>query len=648
MNSRDFLTLNIEDVNYDAIDSKAEPTTVMLLPELIVLLLEAVEGNLRIVKLLNNPKHADDKIEKRWVRFSSRLSSAEKNILQELQLKFEKIAAVLWQMQHAIWKEKNNLVKIIEEGCVQLKEVLSATKVIKAENFDLEKIKIDCHRLTSLFTNLFALQKKYSLKQYNPIFKNPIPDLKAEYKVPQKIQAIWMGSKLKADYYINILEIARRANNAELNLWTFDEDVLRTTFGKHYDQLLHLAPACNIRIRNIRKELYPLIKDFFPSHVAKEVFKMLGEESVGNYNWATISDFLRCFILLIEGGWYVDTDLKVKNKLSSVSAELWSEIKSILNERECVQLLSLLDPGFVISSAGQEFEAKSIANIKDKLKNKFFISELEKWKKVITSDVEKILQDKFGANYWEELINNENQEIYGFIYLHHIRPFIIKAILAQLSESQMDALQKHINRPDLSEVSQVKIYYALKTLYPDLLLIQEKLLRFDWFKIQSSFEITTIQQLDTKIGFYHMESNNNFLGAASHHPYLYEALEYFLRYYQELRLTKTLDDEAFFIKGCEYPEQLIQYSYLSKSDLKRSHQIFIFNDALIKKLHLAVSRYALTIKLGVGAITKIPKDAKMYLDTLGLFGVVGKCDHNWLSKKKLRAFDTMDCRQLKF
>lgn len=116
-------------------------------------------------------------------------------------------------------------------------------------------------------------------------------------------------------YYQNSVGISGRATHYPINLWTFDEDVLRNAFLKKTTDkgavLLDLALSPRIKIRNIRKELFPFIEKHFEPHIAKEIFSIIETESEGFKNLATVSDLLRDIILLAEGGWYLDTDLEV-------------------------------------------------------------------------------------------------------------------------------------------------------------------------------------------------------------------------------------------------------------------------------------------------------------------------------------------------
>ena len=137
--------------------------------------------------------------------------------------------------------------------------------------------------------------------------------------LPKKIHYIWVGGNtIPEEYLERILKVASVAeeSGSELNIWVNNEKTILKLLQKWSmgDLDNHKAKkVAGINIRNI-SELWPLMKTdpfFQENNRYKTLSSWINREMVGFVNYAAASDLLRYVILLLEGGYYLDTDNKL-------------------------------------------------------------------------------------------------------------------------------------------------------------------------------------------------------------------------------------------------------------------------------------------------------------------------------------------------
>lgn len=124
--------------------------------------------------------------------------------------------------------------------------------------------------------------------------------------VPNKIHVLWVGGNIsEVDFYaLHKLSAKCRTAKLELNLW------LEST-----EHFYKTSDACELRIPHIRLRDIKEINDPFKALCNTKEYKLLmlfiALEMIGSSNFATLSDFYRLMILLLEGGCWLDMDIEM-------------------------------------------------------------------------------------------------------------------------------------------------------------------------------------------------------------------------------------------------------------------------------------------------------------------------------------------------
>lgn len=196
-------------------------------------------------------------------------------------------------------------------------------------------------------------------------------------QIPKKTHVIWVGSKLPPRYYENLISLCRRMPRYTINVWTFDDDLFRKVgigtrkeFGENDPDMpdmalfhdLGFSQNPRIKIRNIRKELYPIIDTIFPENIASLIKHIIRLESMGNAdfrNLSAASDLLRLIILLVEGGFYVDADTSAE-KLPRISLQDFIKMpnEKLIKQNLLEALVLVINPDFRSKEAYNEIMKK--------------------------------------------------------------------------------------------------------------------------------------------------------------------------------------------------------------------------------------------------------------------------------------------------
>lgn len=201
--------------------------------------------------------------------------------------------------------------------------LVEALKILQKEKASTSPLVLSTPLKTDLYNGLlFSNRTEWALKE-------------EKAAVPHKLHRIWMGSKLPPQYFENILSLRKLDPQQKIYLWSFDPQVLHKAIAAaHYD----LPQKHLIKIRDIEKELFPLIFTHFPPSIAAEIIRIVRVESVGASNFATVSDIIRLVVLYVEGGRYADTDLYATipqlTNLSALSKNILDKTKEILSPSE--------------------------------------------------------------------------------------------------------------------------------------------------------------------------------------------------------------------------------------------------------------------------------------------------------------------------
>lgn len=141
--------------------------------------------------------------------------------------------------------------------------------------------------------------------------------------IPKHIHYIWVGNQkgyIPENYLKEILKVSKIAQQSDfqVSLWVNHEKNIYKTFQK-----LDLSSAvlenhkskiiAGIQIRNIT-ELFSKMKEdsfFIENDRYKKLSYWINNEMVGFKNLAAAADLLRCIIMVLEGGYYTDTDNKL-------------------------------------------------------------------------------------------------------------------------------------------------------------------------------------------------------------------------------------------------------------------------------------------------------------------------------------------------
>jgi hypothetical protein len=135
-------------------------------------------------------------------------------------------------------------------------------------------------------------------------------------EAPELIHFIWVGGPIPAEYLESIhkLQLLLQTNNQhfiKICLWTDNPENIKATSAKNQGTDL----LAGISIKTVAEDLLPAMEQdsfYNKDKSAKQrlqIFKsVLGLESVGSSNFATIADLLRLEILRQHGGLYLDCD----------------------------------------------------------------------------------------------------------------------------------------------------------------------------------------------------------------------------------------------------------------------------------------------------------------------------------------------------
>lgn len=168
--------------------------------------------------------------------------------------------------------------------------------------------------------------------------------------VPKIIHYIWLGGPIYAEYWAGILDMADIAlkNGYVVKIWVDNEKNLqfvkkkieydkKTEFEKkreiipndQYD--LYINKLRLVEIQNINSLRYfPPANKFIaqiPQHYYRKLWQFIDSEMTGLKNFAAASDLLRYIILTVDGGIYLDTDIRSRALFTSNRKDILGKLK---------------------------------------------------------------------------------------------------------------------------------------------------------------------------------------------------------------------------------------------------------------------------------------------------------------------------------
>lgn len=698
------------------LETKAPYTLAIRPAKLFRMLQAAIIGQLKLVNILTSSEP-----QQHWKKLHDKLSIEEKTQCENLQERSNKLDEVInefnskmgpYEPDYSKWHYEtrdnhidNYIIKNFDPLCQELAKVISdfPKEEKKEEKQEFKHIEMDSNRWTVLITNLFAARQYLLSKDkeqkstrssfdFERFFQNPTPQKQGPYTIPDKMHQFWDGSKYPNKYFHNTLNLAKRANKCKMNLWSFDNNVcggaLVPTGTRQ--RFLDLAASPRFRIRNIAEEFYPKIKKIFQPEIARQIISIFELERNGNKNYAAESDLFRYLILLIEGGWYSDTDMKVENQkydlghLQQIEYEEYdgNEYKvhqsGILTEKENEALKRGFDPDFrSFVQPNDEKQGIAFDTVVKKIREELFIAPVEKIKKYFNQSELKDIENTFGNDVWEKMEDaEENYSPYRNIFIAKFFQKFIKNFLK--TSNNHPAFPKLKEALKKVKYNHNKIYtsddsYELKRfidclnewdrlhegLIPDWKSYQIN----DWIKIFSSLNSLnySIQQPSENVGIYYEKTehgtNTCFLGASPHHHDLYDAVLSYIERFQILQYQTPLDVVECEIANMD-PSKVARITHYTMMDTKRSPRSLVYDDptgwynGCYERTPL---RKELVVHHGVSTLTANLNYYAQGVNIHTLFRLKHTSDGTWLENKsekksekttvkKIYSFDTADCR----
>jgi hypothetical protein len=163
--------------------------------------------------------------------------------------------------------------------------------------------------------------------------RKEIDPLEMDYSstpIPKEIHLIWVGNReIKYAYMSTMLQISEVAikSNFRINLWINDEkNIIKSLQRREYIAAIEdpkIKKIGAIHIRNINELFLKMKTDpfFQQDDLCKVITSRINRELIGFHNFAAASDILRYVILVLEGGYYLDTDNTLEFKKGKIFEE---------------------------------------------------------------------------------------------------------------------------------------------------------------------------------------------------------------------------------------------------------------------------------------------------------------------------------------
>ncbi len=134
--------------------------------------------------------------------------------------------------------------------------------------------------------------------------------------IPKTIQLVWVGKNIPVKYLHHILSTLAfsKAQGFTVQIWTTKQNRILQSAAM-FDVLL---PGLKIRYAD---EVINFVKKAYKPNVSKKILAILTRELAGFHNFAAYSDLFRLLVLKMEGGYYLDADLRAFHSIKAQFAK---------------------------------------------------------------------------------------------------------------------------------------------------------------------------------------------------------------------------------------------------------------------------------------------------------------------------------------